>query len=342
MALFSREWHFYDHLNCFLMKRLLIACFVLVGISAFSYPTSPAPLRTLVTESDYILVGYVMDIRDVLETNEQRPDSTTGKLSLQEYFQKGYSVDYSIARILVREMLQGEIQESIIELSFEPFMVRPAPDQFKVGTEVLLFLKKNDSGEYYTHTPSYGAKTLELPQIEVYKKRIREMQRIMTHPEGLDKYMETVEWLVRCAENEATRWEGVYELSPESDFMSYYARSPFEFFRFLLSPEQKERLRTALLNSTETEYNNLGLIDLVYVGTEKDDVYQYMFRSLKNLPENSYWYADEFMQRMLYAKYSPELETLTKSYREAKYEHDVSRRRLKSILNDFIARAGGK
>src|SRR5262249_21666665 len=154
---------------------------------------------------------YVMDIRDVLENAPQQDlTASTGKLSLEDYFQKGYSVDYSIARILVREMLQGEIQESVIELSFEPFMVCPAPDRYQVGTEVLLFLKKNESGEYYTHTPSYGAKTLELPQIEVYKKRIQEMQRIMTHPDGLDKYLETVEWLVACAENEATRWEGVY------------------------------------------------------------------------------------------------------------------------------------
>jgi len=325
------------------MKRLWIACFALMGLPAFSYPTSPAPLRKLILESDYILVGYVMDIRDVLEnTPQQELSASTDKLSLEDYFQRGYSVDYSIARILVREMLQGEIKESVIELSFEPFMVSPAPDQYKVGTEVLLFLKKNESGEYYTHTPFYGAKTLELPQIEVYKKRIHEMQRIMTHRDGLDKYLETVEWLVACAENEATRWEGVYELSPESDFMSYYAHSPFEFFRFLLSAEQKQRLRTALLSSTETQYDNFGLIDLVYLGKESDDVYQYMFRSLKNLPENSYWYADEFMQRMLYAKYTPEMETLAKTYRAAKLDHDVSRRRLKSILNDFIARASEK
>jgi hypothetical protein len=36
------------------------------------------------------------------------------------------------------------------------------------------------------------------------------------------EFEKTVDWLVKCAENEYTQWEGTFELSPEVIFMSSY------------------------------------------------------------------------------------------------------------------------
>jgi hypothetical protein len=291
---------------------LLIAPF---AVRSAAYPTDPRPLRKLIMESEYIVIGHVKEVYD-----------RRGKRN---------SFGSAVARIEVHEVLKGSIKSTIIDVPYEPDMICPAPPQYKAGSEVVVFLDKGEKGMFDTHALSYGAREVTIPDIAVYRDRIREMQQILTISDTDQQFLETTEWLVKCAEHEATRWDGVYELSPESDFMSYYAQSEKLPFKYMLAVEQKQRLKNALLATTQVGYSDFGLVDLVYLGNE-EAVSRFLLDGLKKLPAQHLWYAGEYMKRLNYTRNSQQLDTLISSFEEKQFEQD-KQDELKTIVQEFIA-----
>ena len=95
------------------------------------------------------------------------------------------------------ESEEGEDPEASIEL--------------KPGSTLLLFLKKNDEGDVLVLTDYRdGTKKLSMEHIGVYEARIKELNAIFSSKK-VDE-AKIVEWLVRCAEDPVTRWEGTFEL----------------------------------------------------------------------------------------------------------------------------------
>ena len=83
--------------------------------------------------------------------------------------------------------------------------------ELKPGDTLLLFLKNGDEEDAPTLTDYRdGTKKLSMEHIGVYEARIKELNSIF----GAKKVDEAkiVEWLVRCAEDTVTRWEGTFEL----------------------------------------------------------------------------------------------------------------------------------
>lgn len=299
------------------MKPSILILFLVAGIAGQSaaYPIDPRPLRKLIIESEYIVIGHVKGVYD----RKSRKDS----------------FGYTVARIEVREVFKGTIKSALIEVAYIRNMVCPAPPRYKTGSEVVVFLDKGENGMFKTHALSYGAREVTSGDIAVYRDRIREMQQILSIKDTDQQFIETTEWLVKCAEHEATRWDGVYELSPESDFMSYYARSEQPPFKYMLTYEQKQRLKNALLATTEVGYSDFGLVDLVYLGNE-ESVGRYLLNGLKKLPVQHLWYAGEYMKRLNYTRNSQQLDTLISSFEEKQFELDKEDE-LKTIVQEFIA-----
>ena len=302
------------------MKKIIVTFFILamVAVEASSYPIDPRPLRKLVSESGYIVVGHVVEIVSVKTRKENWGPNEA-------------------ARIRVVEVLQGKIQDEIIEVEYISTMICPAPPRYYADALMLVFLDKGENGKYRTHALSYGAKALPASAIAVYKARIGEIQKINQITDPDSKFMETIEWLVKCAEQKATGWEGIFELSPESDFMSYYSRSDAPPFRYLLSEDQKQRLKRALLETSEPSYSDLGLVDLLYASNE-EEVRSFLLNGLKNIKENQLWIADAYMIRWLYGKESTAMEKLLKEFQENMFESN-SDAKLKKIVSEFVALA---
>lgn len=297
------------------MKITIIFLLTFFGLTSniFAYPISPRPLRQLVTESQYIIVGYVVKTYD---KKKDKDDWGT-----------------KVARIAVLENLQGKINKDTIEIEFNPNMICPAPDRYFDSTFVISFIDKDKkSGKFYTHALNYGSKTLKKEEIEIYKKRISEIQQILKITNAEQQRTETVEWLVKCAENETTRWEGTFELSPESNFMSYYSQDKKQDFKNVLNINQKERLKTALLNSTEMV--DFGLVDLVYIGNE-NQIDDFLFAKLKNLKEEDFWVADNFMNRLKHKNTSKEMDEILKEFDELQFEYE-KKDELKKTIENFI------
>ena len=279
----------------------------------FAYPISHKTLRKLVSESQYIIVGYVVNTFD-----KKKDKDDWG---------------FKIARIAVLENLQGEIKKDTIELEFNPNMICPAPARYFDSTYVIAFLDKDKkSSKFYTHALNYGSKTLKKDEIDIYKLRILEIQQILKISNKENQFSETVEWLVKCTENETTRWEGTFELSPESNFMSYYSQDKKQNFKSVINSNQKGRLKKALLNSNEMV--DFGLVDLVYKDNNTQ-IEDFLFSKLKNLKEEEYWIADNFFNRLKYKNNSKEMNEVLEDFDKLQFEYD-KKDELKKTIEKFI------
>ena len=140
----------------------------------------------------------------------------------------------AVARVGESVALKGEGPQNIRKTAFvatdsikgDPgeksfFVYHPVwPDNFdyvgnfRKGETLLLFLHRAEEVEqegYQVTDIRHGAKRLSEADLKIYLKRIEELQWI-ERQQPLDR-AELLEWLVRCVEEPATRWEGAYELA---------------------------------------------------------------------------------------------------------------------------------
>lgn len=177
-------------------------------------PPPPSALRELIMNSDRIVVATVSG-------------STVVKVEREN--ESGKSVMLRIA-LNVSDTLKGSSVEPLVHVHRYAFIsytdgqetVRVLQGEFEVGKKLLLFLRKsNENGQegYFLTDYSQGMKDLSDDELDVYVKRINEFVEIMKDKQP-DKN-KIVEWLVRCAEEPATRWEGAYDLSRNFSIMRY-------------------------------------------------------------------------------------------------------------------------
>lgn len=313
------------------MKHIIIFSAIILGFinNVFAYPICQRPLRQLVIESQYIIVGYVIKIYD----KENNIKEINGKTIIR--------FGPKIAQIAVLENLQGQIKKDTIEIEFNTCMICPEPDRYLDKTYMISFIDKNKDGKFKTHALSYGAKTLKSNEIKIYKKRISEIQQILKIKDENTQFDKTVEWLLKCAENPVTRWEGVTELSSGSVFWNHHFCDEHFFFKGVtqenctnfLSSDQKNRYKKVLFTSNELpEFN---AVDLVYKDNELE-VDEFQLDKLKKLKEEHYWLANEFMKRLKYKNDSAEMTDLLKKFNELRFDKNKSKE-LKEIIDKFIS-----
>src|SRR5690606_34227904 len=127
------------------------------------------------------------------------------------------------------------------------------------------------------------------------------------------------------------------ELSPESDFMSYYAQSELIPFGSLLSADQRMRLKDALFRAETAAAVDLGLIDLVYRGNE-NEVHAFLLKHLRTLPDEYLWYAGFFMDRVMQGKKTKEMERVSERFSEVQFQYD-DQKELRALIDRFVGLA---
>ncbi|HEV2764564.1 MAG TPA: hypothetical protein VGV38_16415, partial [Pyrinomonadaceae bacterium] len=153
---------------------------------------APMPLRALYTTSERVVVASV------------------GATVVVKKEEGGY--EHVRTLLNVSETLKGDAEEyaSYLHRRVWPSAEGGEEDPFKFGNTLLLFLIPNQEGGYVVADLLRGVKHLPESDLRVYVKRVKELDAILRQekPDEAD----IVEWLVRCAEEKATRWEGAYEL----------------------------------------------------------------------------------------------------------------------------------
>ncbi|HEX5734324.1 MAG TPA: carboxypeptidase-like regulatory domain-containing protein [Blastocatellia bacterium] len=174
------------------------------------------------------------------------------------------------------------------------------------GGNLLLFLKRRQGEQkgskqgYELIDSARGVKELPEADLQTYIQRIDELAAITS--KGEPDRAEIVEWLLRCAEHPATRWDGVYDLEINANVLAEdetdisteeteEAEEPVaesdsepaeevveeedaesesddedpgkELFARLLTAAQKERLSQALFNVQTITESDIRLIDVV-------------------------------------------------------------------------------
>jgi hypothetical protein len=151
------------------------------------------PLRSLYTNSDRVVIARVGESAVVETAGESRLLMTT---------------------LDVSSTLKGAQHKATIYLYHSSY----GDEQrlFQAGDQVLLFLtqrepQKKQKAGYELFDSSRGVKKLSGADLKVYTQHINELSDYLK--DGKFDRAELVEWLVRCAEDKATRWEGATELA---------------------------------------------------------------------------------------------------------------------------------
>ena len=300
------------------MRQFIIitVSIILVIAEALAYPIRPRPLRKLVLESEFIVVGFVQETKPIEHA----------------------SFGNTVARVEVIDVIQGEIEEKVIEILYSPDMVCPSPARYFDSTLVITFLDKDKEGIYRTHALSYGSKTLNQQGIEVFMKRILEMQNILQVKDVEMRRRHTLDWLVRCAENEHTRWDGLYELSPGSHLMSAYDHEGKQEYG-ALTLEHTERLAHSLFQTSKLNYSDLGIIELIK-GYSDERLLNYLCFQLRLMEEADLWYADKMMTPIMELSDNPSLGKYYMLFREINSFDSDKVKEQKRILDSFVAAIG--
>lgn len=108
----------------------------------------------------------------------------------------------------------AEVEKSVVtEEPAEPVEEEEETEpNLKSGDTVLLFVKNGEGEEGQPTLTDYrdGVKKLSTHDLGVYEARIDELNSIFADKKVSASRL--MEWLIRCAEDPATRWEGTFEL----------------------------------------------------------------------------------------------------------------------------------
>ncbi len=218
---------------------LLVSLLALEPVRA--YPIAPQPLHELVAGSDLIAV-----VRPAPWTPIPPGASTFQRVSVELH---------------VEEVLRGLDSPASITTT-HPLSSCPAPPKYPEGERVLAFLVLDDERNGHTFGWSYGTKLLDPEALDVYGARIRELVALIdANPKQWRASPKFLDWLVRCAEEPATRWEGAYPIDPTGDRRygnRLHERPPS--FGHLLEAKQRARLAKALVVAPSIETGEMLLL----------------------------------------------------------------------------------
>lgn len=277
----------------FLMISVIVSAAIIVALSNVTSTLScpeppPQPLRQLYVTSAGIVIARVGKSEVLASETSDGEEGESGVSRLK-------------TALLVSRTLKGDHQP-VVYVNHSVY----ADNKDKLSSaasdeDLLVFLERVDGVDGYYVDMNYGLKTLPESDLKIYVSRIEELSSIMSVPNPRDA--DIVEWLVRCAEEPATRWEGTYDLAmSQYMFDEYESLNPtpvdgpslpdssadasvkvegsdetasVETKRFepeysrrtdlakLLTTEQKYRLTTALVGNTSMGDADYYLLDLV-------------------------------------------------------------------------------
>ncbi len=298
--------------------KFILLTFFFSGLlqDLFAYPISPRPLRKLIGESEIIVVADVTKIEKVV---------------IDDHWVNSKAI------LVVKDILQGYLDTNIIHVYFSPGMICPKPAKYCDSTMVIAFLdkRKNKDG-YSTHALSYGSKTLDRKGINLYKKRITEMQTIHKIKNEQKRRSKNVEWFIKCAKHPQTRWEGIYELAPLGNFILYYDHNKKTFAgNYPLNQNQKSELRKILFSINYLDNSDVLLVDIVKKNNDTELI-NFLIKYLKNSGTKRIWLANSLMKRIALFTERDDLKLIVNKMDNIDSCVDDLEKEMKKFIKEFI------
>ncbi len=139
-----------------------------------------------------------------------------------------------------------------------------------------------------------------------------------------------------CATEEITRWDGIYELSPKSDFMSEYDEDKNIFLeKYKLNKSQKQELRKILFKIKKLQFPDIGLIDLV---AEKNDqaLINFLIKHIKKDYIQEKWYKNIIMLRIAQFTKRKDLMDIAQEIEKLDYYDKKTKQKSNELTRKFI------
>lgn len=219
-----------------MLVRLILSAIFLFILSplfvAYACPPRQVPLHELSVSSEFIVVGRI----EALITSK-----SSGSLVFAD------SLPPTEVEIRIISSLKGNAPETIkyVDDYLEAMKLG------QVGDIVLAFLVTNKKTNELRKTSWLSSvKKLDGYELSVYVKRVKEILAIEQQEDKNIKDKLLVQWLVNCAVDPITRWDGAYELASNSEMIK------------LLTSKQKDRLANILFSSLEIENNEILLVNI--------------------------------------------------------------------------------
>jgi len=296
----------------------VLALIMLLHSNAIADPISPKPLRKLINEAELIVQGKV-----IFTGVENVPASV-------------YDINYAL--IEVKEVIQGRIYEDTLKVRYYTHLVSPEPPVYLPGEELIVFLDRDKNNScYVTHAMSYGLKHFtDKEGMLIYKQRILEMQFINILANGPEKDHAIIEWMVRCATNKYTRWEGLYELTPQSYFISEY-ETFYTRNESFLSSAQRSEIFNALINAEGLNYADIGLIDIA-IGIDDDKLLEKLKKTVAAIKPDNIQLVIAFMERIIKLTGDIKLEKLYDEYMSGLHMASKNSSKYRSVIFEQFKR----
>lgn len=219
--------------------KLLMLALAMAAESSSTHPIPPVPLRWLYREADLVAVV--------------KPGKTE---SFEEKVDSWFSAKVSLT---IEKTLKGKAEGSQVTVYFCQGLVCPAPDRYPEGKTLLVFLNwKKEIQAYHARSLSYATKQLEPKELDVYLSRLEELSKIPAEKGEAPPSADTLDWLVRCMEHPATRWEGAHEFRTDVGRRSGHSGIPAG----RLSKEQVSRVVDAILATATTRYPEVVTLEV--------------------------------------------------------------------------------
>ena len=119
----------------------------------------------------------------------------------------------------ISSVLKGDTHQRVVP--FYHWVSEDNADELKSGDHLLVFLDQRRSEHdkpidgFETNDWSRSIRKLDDAELGVYRQRIEELNTILAADPP--NQHELIEWLVRCIEEPATRWDGAYDLEQSLD-----------------------------------------------------------------------------------------------------------------------------
>jgi hypothetical protein len=287
-----------------LISLLVFVCVCLIAETS-AYPIAPRTLRRLTNDSELIVVARVDNVTPLRNAGD------------------GSDWDTALARLEVISVVKGKVHNHYLSVPYPADLACPAPPHYEVGDTVLAFLTPSEFGSYYiTAGLSYGSKSLNRDEIDIYSARIRELVEIEKQTNTDTRLQQLVEWMVLCAEHPTTRWEGAYDLldshrlkmMEEKLGKKLVAIAPGHYvvenklygvvqkertidFSAMLSLDQKRRLMNSLYNANSISAGGFELIELVEIWGD-ENLTPFIWSYLKSFKNDHLWNTKRLMTKL--------------------------------------------
>ena len=288
------------------MKSIVIAIAILCSLPnqllASTCPPPPTPLRQLVNHSETIVIGQVRSVQEFTEE-----------------FYNGMKVTLD-----VEQVIQGKLKTETIDVYMDIWSTSYKEQDGLDGSRLMAFINPSEEFQSVYFPTSYqnGYKFLNDSAMKTYQRRIKELQAINALNNEKRREELTVDWLIRCAENPDTRWEGSSELAPFSNYMNVFDEEKNEFIKKIqLSDSQKLRIENIILNSSDLSYIEMELIDAIS-GWNNTKIYQWIKQNLKTVAPQLLYQKQFLMHRLAIETQRDELIEIISKFAEISFEND--------------------